>query len=336
MTNEIDMQQRGMAIGFWLRLLADFLDAIFLGLLGLLIAWPFQGVFFRLGEQGWWIGLVITFLYTGILHTAVGNGQTLAKKLLKIQVIKTDGTFLTLPESFLRYAVIAFIAYNGWIGAGLTATFPYVMNTRIAGILYFLLVLFCVAGVIFLVPLHPFKQGLHDLLVGSVVVRKGSFFPEKLEAFRNPRKARRAMFIATFGFLCLTGIAFSFQSIIAKAIPSSQMEHLMNSRESIMGSTLFQNVGVNINTWHEAQTGKTTTSIRADGFLPKPKYDDKKFLQSEVDKVVKIVIEKFPDIKKYSSIDVVPRTGFNIGIANVNFNQGFRFSADGKELAHGS
>src|SRR5687767_6677951 len=91
--------------GFWIRLLADILDAVFLGIFGFLLSLLFRGVFLRLGENGVWIGLLITFLYTGILQSAVGEGQSLAKRILKIQVLKMDGSFLSLPVSFLRYSV---------------------------------------------------------------------------------------------------------------------------------------------------------------------------------------------------------------------------------------
>lgn len=192
---EAEPTQKPIVVGFWFRFLSDFLDVVFLGLVGFAAAWPLKDVLYEMGDQGWWIGLLVTFAYAGFLQSAIGNGQTLAKKLLKIQVLKRDGTFMSLPESFLRYAVIAFIAYNGWIGSGLVASFPVLQNDAFATA-YMVLVLFCLCGVICIVPFHPLKQGLHDLLVDTVVVRKGRFTREALEELRNDEKAKRAYAIA--------------------------------------------------------------------------------------------------------------------------------------------
>src|SRR4051812_1168077 len=95
-----------MIAGFWIRFFADFLDAIFLAIFGFLLSLPLKGTFYKLGEKGVWIGLIITFLYTGILQSALGEGQSLAKRILKIQVLKMDGEYLSLPMSFLRYSII--------------------------------------------------------------------------------------------------------------------------------------------------------------------------------------------------------------------------------------
>jgi len=106
------MKEKNIVVGFWLRLMTDVLDSIFLGLFGLLLFIPFKNLFYRLGEDGVWVGFCITFLYTGILQSAIGRGQSLAKRLFRIQVLRRNGSYLTLPQSFLRYSIIAFIFYN--------------------------------------------------------------------------------------------------------------------------------------------------------------------------------------------------------------------------------
>ena len=106
------INQSRMVVGFWKRLLSDFLDAIVLGIFGLVLALPLKNLFYRLGEGGVWIGFCVTFLYTGILQSSIGDGQSIAKRILKIQVLKMDGGYLSLPMSFLRYSVIALIFYK--------------------------------------------------------------------------------------------------------------------------------------------------------------------------------------------------------------------------------
>ena len=77
--------QKPIVVGFWLRLVSDFIDIIILGICGFLFAVPFKKIFYMLGENGIWLGFCIVFLYTGILQSAIGQGQSLGKKILKIQ-----------------------------------------------------------------------------------------------------------------------------------------------------------------------------------------------------------------------------------------------------------
>lgn len=123
--NKPNKSEKKIVVGFWLRLITDILDVIFLGLFGALLALPLRGLFYSIGEDGLWIGLCITFLYTGILQSNIGQGQSLAKKLLKIQVLHRDGSYLSLPRSFLRYTIIALICYNSWIWLVLTSVLPF-------------------------------------------------------------------------------------------------------------------------------------------------------------------------------------------------------------------
>jgi len=84
-----------MVAGFWIRAVSDGLDAIILGIFGLCLSLPFKSFFYKMGENGVWIGLIVTFFYAGILQSAIGEGQSLAKRMLKIQVVKMG--FGTVP-----------------------------------------------------------------------------------------------------------------------------------------------------------------------------------------------------------------------------------------------
>jgi len=167
----VKINEKKIVVGFWMRLLSDSLDAIFLAAFGFLLSIPFGGLFYQMGEKGLWLGLIISFLYTGILQSSIGQGQSLAKKFLKIQVLRLDGSFLSLPQSFLRYLIISLIYYNQWIGMGLLSLFP-ALNISIFQTLYSVVILFLLISTVILVAFHPLKRGLHDMLVGSIVVYK--------------------------------------------------------------------------------------------------------------------------------------------------------------------
>src|SRR5262245_57050849 len=97
-TKPAESSDKPVVVGFWFRLLADSLDVLLLGIIGFVAVFLLQDLLYEIGEQGWWIGLCITFIYTGVLQSAIGNGQTLAKRFLNIQVLKRDGSFMSLQE----------------------------------------------------------------------------------------------------------------------------------------------------------------------------------------------------------------------------------------------
>ena len=186
---EKEKKEKKVVVGFWLRLVSDTIDTIILGLFGLALALPLMDVFNKIGENGLWIGLVITFLYTGILQSSFGKGQSLAKKILKIQVLRRDGSYLSLTRSFLRYLIIALIFYNGWIAMGLFNIFPS-LNNYIFPQIYSYVIFTLMIGCAVMVSFHPLKRGLHDLIADSIVVRKRVYTPEKVDQLENPKKQR--------------------------------------------------------------------------------------------------------------------------------------------------
>lgn len=318
---------KNMIAGFWIRLLSDFIDVLVLGFMGWVSVLFMRDFFYELGESGWWIGLLVAFLYASLLQTSLGNGQTIAKKMLGIQVIKQDGAFMSFPESLFRYSVVAFIAYHGFIEQGLSVLFPGGLGNYFQ-IAYTLLVWFVVCGVVLVVPFHPLKQGLHDLLVGTVVVRKGLFSPEKIYSMRNERKSKRAYLIAAAGFLCAIVLTtFTYWKFFS-AEPLNQVSEIARTIEK---ATEFRNTGVGVNLhWNPGEEKQNSVVVVA--YIPKKQFDDERLLKREAQKAVDIVVKEFPNVKDYDFIWVQARTGFNIGITSLNENHGFVFSVEGKEI----
>ena len=162
------MKEKKIVVGFWLRLLTDILDAIFLAIFGYAVitstispVFTFGHMLYYLGDAGILIGLCVAFLYFGLLQSSIQNGQSLAKYILKIQVLKMDGSYMRLPVSFLRYAVIACIFYGYNIWDALVSAFPQLEASLVISWSIFALFIFLSAGTILLVAFHPLKRGLH-------------------------------------------------------------------------------------------------------------------------------------------------------------------------------
>ncbi|MCA9405173.1 MAG: RDD family protein [Candidatus Omnitrophica bacterium] len=321
-------KEKLIVVGFWKRLLSDILDSIILGLFGAAIAFGFRGQLNQVGENGFWIGLIITFLYTGILQSGIGKGQSLAKKALKIQVLRKDGSYLSLPRSFLRYLIVALLFYNSWIGLSLISVFPALNNNTIITFYnYAIFVLFI--GTIFLVAFHPLKRGLHDLLADSIVVRKDEYSQEEIQKLENPKKAKFAYgLVAIISILIIAGASY-FAKTQNFASPEIVQELTDLSRE-IDSKTSFDNVGVFHNIFTDT-AGKQTTGLIVYAFQLQKKFDDKEFTFGEVKKTVDIV-KNYSHINECQYINISVRTGFNIGISHLTYNQGFPFDAEGNVL----
>src|SRR5215472_4420902 len=100
-----------MVAGFWIRVLADIIDMAILWAFALALSFVMESWFLKLGEDGVWFGLLISIAYFVPMQSRFGNGQSLGKRSLRIQVLDMNGQPLSLAKSFLRYLVIAFVGY---------------------------------------------------------------------------------------------------------------------------------------------------------------------------------------------------------------------------------
>ena len=186
--------QKKIVAGFWLRWVAGSLDATLLGGLGYFLGKStLASVFYDMGSAAVLVGLGITFVYFGVLETSIGNGQSIGKKILNIQVLKIDGTHMALPTSLGRYAVFALaVIYGTTIWEQLIAFFPNLDDDSAMTYAASLVWIYLLLSVSLLVAFHPQKRGIHDLIAGTVVVRINRFDNENVAALYNPQKATRA------------------------------------------------------------------------------------------------------------------------------------------------
>jgi len=148
----------------WRRFVAFAIDVIVLGLVGFAISLPFFETFSRLGPWGSLVGFCLALPYFAILNSDVGNGQTLGKRLMHLQVIDKKGNTISFWRSVVRYAVLAVPYFLNEMTLPATRT-PWAGSTLVAVV---------VAGVggatLYLVLFNRHtRQGIHDLAIGSYV-----------------------------------------------------------------------------------------------------------------------------------------------------------------------
>ena len=127
----------GEKIGFLTRTLAFIVDAILLGVVnGVLTSVLFGGDLAR--GQG--LGTILGLAYYVYFWSSAGGGQTLGMKALGLRVVKTDGSALTVTGAIIRYV-------------GLIIAF------------------FCLFIGVIWVAFDANKQGWHDKIAGTYVVK---------------------------------------------------------------------------------------------------------------------------------------------------------------------
>jgi len=320
--SEPSVEKNFTVIGFWLRFLTDIIDAIILGIFGYVLSTPLSGIFNVLGENGLWIGLVVTFLYTGILQSKIGKGQSIAKRIFNIEVIGMNGEYLSLWKSFLRYIVIALIFYNSWIGTGLTSLMPF-LNNGFFNTLYMIVIIALFFGVLLLVPLHPLKRGIHDIIAGSVVIKKGCFDSNKLNDMNSANKVKKAYSVT--GGLAITGIGLM---LLFYLFPKNKsIDSMSEIYQIIEKKSILSNVQVNYNTFKGPN--ETNSSIIISGFMIKNKFENAQIKEDVKRQVIDLVKANYKELNKCNSINIALRTGYNIGIMSNYTRENRAYNIDG-------
>ncbi len=133
--------------GFWTRFLAYLIDAVILGVASSIVL-AVIGVIVAASDstaavlRGGLIGLILGELYFGYLWSR--DGQSIGYKVVGIRVVRVGGGPVSFGLAALRYLAIHLSLIVCWVPAIISA---------------------------FMIGLGERKQGIHDLMVGTQVVR---------------------------------------------------------------------------------------------------------------------------------------------------------------------
>ena len=153
---------------FWGRLLSLGVDLVLLFVVGSLLGVLFADRLAQLGVWGRLVGFTLVVFYFGLLNSRMGQGQTLGKRLLRVRVVGAKGELISLGRSLLRAMVLgAIFLLDSSIAGG---------NWMVDGI-----VLALWLGLIYWYVFNRgTRQSLHDLVVGTYVVRDEAAGPISL------------------------------------------------------------------------------------------------------------------------------------------------------------
>ncbi|HEX4403619.1 MAG TPA: RDD family protein [Polyangia bacterium] len=295
----------GRVAGFWVRVLSDFIDGLVLWSFGALLAIPLRGVFERLGERGVFIGLAVSLAYSGVLQSRIGRGQTLGKRLLGLRVTKLDGSFLSLDRSLVRYMLVSFAIYQTAVAYALVTVLPFLRLDWIvapsSG-----LALAVGLGCFFVIPFHPLKRGLHDLLAGSIVTRGGPLDPAFVASRDDARRDRR---------IVIGGLVVALLASVGGLAVSAHFRDTVRAPATFAAASDLEMHNVSLtNTRFASFGGKQNRVLMIAGFLPRPSGGAAPDWNEAAKRLTAAAHADFKDAP-IDRVGVALRSGYNIGIA---------------------
>jgi uncharacterized RDD family membrane protein YckC len=298
-TSVTDGAQDLAIAGFWRRIGAFFIDVILLGIIGQVIGLLLYGALTRMGAPARLIGFVIALAYFGIFNSYLGKGQTLANRWLGIRVVDAHGQPLSLPLSLLRYTVLGVPFFLN----GLPLPMPLLMSPIIGTLLAVLVF----GGGFAIIYLYLFnrrtRQSLHDLVVGSYVVRVQ---PEANQV--HFATVWRGHLVVTSVIILLTlaapivGKRLTQTDLFAGLIPLYQtleiQPHVMNAQVQ--------------RGWQSFNGQPAIHDISAQLRLDTPMTDDAGYARG----VAQVLVKGDPHLAQEDVVKVVLYYGYDIGIAS--------------------
>jgi hypothetical protein len=164
-------------------------------------------------------------------------------------------------------------------------------------------------GCVVVVPFHPLKRGLHDLLAGTIVIRGGMPDPVFIAARTSARNDRRIV----VGAAVLAAIAIGAGVVVSRRLAVlPELNSLLAIADELRESGV-SNVGISRNTvWSNG--GPPVVTVMGSGFIPRPAdggEPDWAMAEVQFGRAVKAVLPADSGVDRIGSAF---RTGFNIGI----------------------
>lgn len=293
--------ERRTVCGFWRRILAFLIDTLILWVVGYVLG---IFVFDSLAQLGGWgrlVGFVIALLYLGILNSSIGGGQKFAKRLTKIKVIDRNGQMISLSRAFLRAIILEtpFFLNGAFIPQS-------IMLSVIGTVINFLI--FCVGGAIIYFYLfnRRTRQSLHDLVVGTYVVRASAS-----EALNVAPVWKGHLAVA--GILCLLVVSFSM-IITPVILQRTSLPELISVQNSILhsGKVHFASV-FDGQVW----TNNGNRQLFSTNAIWKHRLSSVKEFEEEATEIAAIVLRDYRPVWQKDTLLINIAYGYDLGISSI-------------------
>jgi hypothetical protein len=241
----------------------------------------------------------------------LGGGRTIGKRALGIRVVSKTGEPLSVGRSFVRSFVLLLPFFvNG-------APIPMALLQSGGAIVFGEIVFGLGLAIFYLIAFNAkTRQSLHDLVVGSYVVRVGSEAADKPKIWGGHYAVVALIFILVGVLPMLVGNMMKTwlgnEIFVAHEAIQQQPEVALASVFS--GQTVFWDKnGQRVVT---AVTVNIRLNRRAENF------------DAEADKLVGILLQKYPDAGTKDSISILLSAGYDLGMWSWFNRQGFSYSPE--------
>ncbi|MCP3673892.1 MAG: DUF4034 domain-containing protein [Gammaproteobacteria bacterium] len=297
MTEEVELK---WISGFWRRIGALSIDTLILGAAGLALGLFLESFFVQMGGWGRMVGFSIALIYFGVMNSSITGGQTIGKKALKIRVVDSQASTISLWKSGLRYSIMAIpFSLNGaqFSNEAMLSFLMYPLSLIIFGGLFSILYLYIFNRVT--------RQSLHDLVVGSYVVNANV---EKQE----PGKVWNVHVIIVAVLFLAAAVAPVFTTQLSQSKPFKGML-AVQSALSNDPSVAYANVFTGSSTFSSTNEGtKTASYVSSLVFLQADNVNDVELARQ----LAIIVIASYPEALQKDTIQIILIYGYDIGIAS--------------------
>jgi uncharacterized RDD family membrane protein YckC len=320
--SEHKMLSPDRAIGaLWRRVAAFAIDGAIVGAAGFAITVPFFEIFSRLGSWGPLVGFCLALPYFAILDSSVGNGRTLGKRLMRLQLIGKNGNAISFWRSTVRYTVFAVPYFLNEMLLPSTRT-PWLVSTLVS------VVVFGLGGATaYLVIFNRrTRQGIHDLAVGSYVVDADKDGLLKIEPIWRVHWAILGLLLAVY--FVGTGVIGDklsqwgpFPQLLTDARAVEGMEGVQAAGVQDLSQTAFGSgektkiLVINVYWAGKSVDRQVFTSHSAGNF-----HDNWVAKEAFADQVGRLIIKHDPTVKDHDLLKVVVIRGYDLGIAHVHIS----------------
>jgi uncharacterized RDD family membrane protein YckC len=301
-TDEKLAAESALIAGVRPRLLALLLDGLVLGLIGALLGLFLFDVLTRIGGWGRAFGFAIALVYSGMMNSGIYGGQTLGKMAMKIKVVSSTGAPLSVAASFGRSGILEapYFLY-------LAPLPPDLWHSWLAAV-----VMLLVFGVGLSVPYLFFfnrstRQSLHDLAVGSYVVRTGG---EAVPVLAGT--VWRGHYVVVAALMMLAAAMPMVTGALEKREPFASLvslQEVMANEPGVRYVTLEVNTSSTLTIGQGAQT---TTSLFAQVIADSKDIDQ----EALANRIARIALDRYGEASNKDAIVVTIRYGYDIGIAS--------------------
>ncbi len=297
-------------VGFWRRLIALFLDAVILGVAGLGAGSLAFDYLSSLDGPTRLIGFPVALLYFGFLTSKAGGSATLGMRMLGMRVLSTAGRPIGLVQAMWRSLLLQLpFTMNG-----LTLQIDDPLWAQVFEIAAITLVFGAgMAQLILLLFNRPSRRLIHDLLSGSIVVRKGT---TSIPASRSAAPAVAFGVVALFlaGAVALTlypvDLVSGWLSGWSKTLaPMQKTQAAVLELPEVVEAGVQDNTTTFMPSNGEAARSSRTLTVTA-RVRTWPKDPD-----AEVARVGDVVL-KTQKLEPGQNLRIVIRQGYDIGIAS--------------------